>query len=183
MLKKEKNPTSNISSQIDTKESEIKEKAEPTEFKPIYKTEKPNVIVEVKEDNSIKKQEDNNDFYEYAKTIKNVQLLNNLLHLCVEKQDIIDSIDTLTIIENLFDICENDNQIIKVYENIKLFDRMYFYEVRKELNEILYNVFHNTKNKYIKLVSLETARYFKITKIFKNKLNEKELVFYNENMN
>lgn len=131
----------------------------------------------------LKKQEGNNDFYEYAKTIKNVQLLNNLLHLCVEKQDIIDSIDTLTIIENLFDICENDNQIIKVYENIKLFDRMYFYEIRKELNEILYNVFHNTKNKYIKLVSLETARYFKITKIFKNKLNEKELVFYNENMN
>lgn len=73
-----------------------------------------------------------------------------------------------------------ENYVLEIFSILKSFDRMYFYELRKDFNEILYTCFHNTDSEKIKLEVLDCAKYFKNTLLFRNKLDGEDLVFYTE---
>ena len=55
-------------------------------------------------------------------------------------------------------------------------------ENKKELNEILYNCYHITTSNVIKISMMRRAQYFKITRMFRNKMIDEEKDFYNDNV-
>ncbi len=118
---------------------------------------------------------------EYAEYINNINILKNLVNICVNKQESIEASDVLKILQNIFKKNLTDEEILEIYKQLNNFDRMYFYEIRRDFNEMIYNCFHISNSNNVKLALLECARYFKITRLFKNKLSGDELEFYNKN--
>lgn len=113
--------------------------------------------------------------------IYNYDLLRNLLELATIKQSELNATDTLKIFEMCLNNINDSQYVLKIYKLAKNFDRMYFYDIRRDFNEIVYKSFHTAKNNAIKEAALECSRYFKTTRLFKTKLDEKELKFYEEN--
>lgn len=110
----------------------------------------------------------------------NHTLLKNIIDIASYKQKDLDATDVMKIVETAL---ENDNkeEILSIYEVLNKFDRMYFYEIRRDFNEVIYKSFHNSTDKKIKKAALDCTRYFKNTRLFKTKLDKNEEKFYNAN--
>lgn len=107
-------------------------------------------------------------------------LLKNLIELASNKQDSIDPTDVMKLIETA--LKNNDEEYNSdIYNILNKFDRMYFYEIRRDFNEVIYSNFHKSKSIEIKKAALECTRYFKNTRLFKTKLDKEEEKFYEEN--
>lgn len=119
---------------------------------------------------------------ENAKLLEgNYVLLKNIIEVCAEKQTYIASVDTMKILEKAIQNIDDSEYILSVFEVLKKFDRMYFYEKRREFNEIIYACFHNSKNDGVKKESVEITKFFKNTRLFKTKLTADEEKYYEEN--
>ena len=111
----------------------------------------------------------------------NETLLINLIDIASSKQDSINADDVMVLIQTALKN-ENDNKyILSVYEVLNKFDREYFYEKRRNFNEIIYASFHDTKSEKVKKAALDCTRYFKNTRLFVTKLTDKEHKFYKAN--
>ena len=111
----------------------------------------------------------------------NYTLLKNILELCAIKQTYVNSVDTMKIIEKALQNTADSLYILSVFETLNKFDRMYFYEKRREYNEIIYACFHNSVNEEVKKNAIEITRYFKNTRLFLTKLTDEEKKFYEKN--
>lgn len=119
---------------------------------------------------------------ENAKLLEgNYVLLKNIIEVCAEKQTYVASVDTMKILEKAIQNVDDSEYILSVFEVLKKFDRMYFYEKRREFNEIIYACFHNSKNDDVKKEAVEITRFFKNTRLFKTKLTADEEKYYEEN--
>ncbi|MCR5147144.1 MAG: hypothetical protein K6B70_07405, partial [Clostridia bacterium] len=107
-------------------------------------------------------------------------LLKNIIDVASYKQNDLDATDVMKIVETALDN-ENKEEILSIYEVLNKFDRMYFYEIRRDFNEVIYKSFHNATDKKIKKAALDCTRYFKNTRLFKTKLDKNEEKFYNAN--
>ena len=107
-------------------------------------------------------------------------LLKNLLELCVIKQIYLNQTDVLKILEKTLNNREDVEYILSVYSILNKLDKMYFYEIRKDFNELIYENFHMSEDVSIKNAVIECVQHFKNTHLFKTKLTESEAVFYNE---
>jgi len=87
----------------------------------------------------------------------------------------------MVLIEKALTNVDDLEYLYNVYSILRKFDRMYFYENRRDFNDIIYTSFHTAKKNLIKEEALECARYFKTTRLFKTKLTKAEEKFYNEN--
>ncbi|MBR2786016.1 MAG: hypothetical protein IKD76_00685 [Clostridia bacterium] len=123
-----------------------------------------------------------------ASTIENAKLLDgnytllrNLIEICAIKQENVNPADAMKLIEKALSKVEDEKYILEVYELLNKFDRMYFYEIRRAYNEVIYASFHTAKNDKIRKTSLACTRYFKNTRLFLTKLTDKEKAFYNKN--
>ncbi len=114
---------------------------------------------------------------ENIEKILNSTLLKNLIEICVNTQS--SPNDTLKFVSKSLTNIEDSQYILDVFTLLSSFDRMYFYEIRRDFIETLYSCFHNTNNMEVKLASLQCAKYFKITLLFRNKLSKEELDIYN----
>ena len=110
----------------------------------------------------------------------NKTLLKNLIDIASEKQDVLDPTDVMKLIEKALSYSE-DEYILEIYSVLNKFDRMYFYEIRRDFNEVIYASFHAAKNKKVKKAALDCTRFFKNTHLFKTKLDKSEEKFYSEN--
>ena len=127
-------------------------------------------------------QEDIEASIENAKLLEgNYVLLKNIIEICAEKQTYIASVDTMKILEKTIQNIDNSEYILSIFELLKKFDRMYFYEKRREFNEIIYAAFHNSKNEDVKKEAVEITKFFKNTRLFKTKLTADEEKYYEEN--
>ena len=111
----------------------------------------------------------------------NYTLLKNLIEISGIKQTELNPVDVMKVIEKALSNVTETEYLYNVYSMLKKFDRMYFYEIRREFNEVIYKSFHTAKKNLIKEEALECARYFKTTRLFKTKLTPAEEKFYNEN--
>ena len=111
----------------------------------------------------------------------NYVLLKNIVEICAIKQTLIDSVDTMKILEKALQNTSDSAYILSVFEVLYKFDRMYFYEKRREYNEIIYACFHNSENEEVKKNAIEITRYFKNTRLFLTKLTDEEEKFYKKN--
>jgi len=111
----------------------------------------------------------------------NYTLLKNLIEISAIKQTELNPVDVMKVIEKALSNVTETEYLYNVYSMLKKFDRMYFYEIRREFNEVIYKSFHTAKKNLIKEEALECARYFKTTRLFKTKLTPAEEKFYNEN--
>ena len=123
-----------------------------------------------------------------ASSIENAKLLNgnytllkNIIEICAVKQENVNPTDAMKIIEKALENIEDEEYILQIYELLNKFDRMYFYEIRRNFNEVIYASFHTAKNNTIRKISLECTRYFKNTRLFLTKLTKDEKKFYDEN--
>lgn len=114
--------------------------------------------------------------------ISNHVLLNNMIKLCTIKQNDIESTNVLKFIEKALQNIDDVEYITSIDQLLGRFERMYFSEIKKELNEILYNCYHMTTSNAIKISMMRRAQYFKITRMFKNKMIDEEKDFYNDNV-
>ena len=87
----------------------------------------------------------------------------------------------MKILEKAIQNIDDSEYILSVFEVLKKFDRMYFYEKRREFNEIIYACFHNSKNDGVKKEAVEITKFFKNTRLFKTKLTTDEEKYYEEN--
>ena len=140
------------------------------------------IACEEEEENKVDTDDSSDKSIENAKLLKNnYVLLKNILEICTIKQDVLAPVDVMKIVQK---VLENVNQpmfIIEVFSIMKKLDRMYFYEIRRDFNEIIYASFHNAKNDAVREAALNCTRYFKNTRLFKTKLNKEEEKFYSEN--
>lgn len=111
----------------------------------------------------------------------NYILLKNLIEISAKKQDKLNPEDVMKLIEQALLNITDTNYIYSIYVLLKRFDRMYFYEIRRAFNEVIYNSFHTAKKDSIKELALECTRYFKNTRLFITKLTPDEEKFYKEN--
>lgn len=111
----------------------------------------------------------------------NKTVLKNLIDIASGKQDVLDPTDVMKLIEKALSYNDDDAYILEVYSVLNKFDRMYFYEIRRDYNEVIYASFHAAKNKKIKKAALDCTRFFKNTHLFKTKLDKAEEKFYSEN--
>lgn len=114
--------------------------------------------------------------------ISNNVLLNNMIEMCTIKQNAIESTNALRFIEKALQNIDDVEYITSIDQLLGRFERMYFSEIKKELNEILYNCYHMTTSNAIKISMMRRAQYFKITRMFKNKMIDEEKDFYNDNV-
>lgn len=127
-------------------------------------------------------QEDIESALENAKLLdNNYVLLKNLIEICAVKQSDISSVDAMKIIEKALQNTSDSSYILSVFETLNKFDRMYFYEKRREYNEIIYACFHNSENEEVKKTAIEITRFFKNTRLFLTKLTDTEKKFYDKN--
>lgn len=115
-------------------------------------------------------------------TIENTTLLENIIELCANKQKLLDSKTVLNFIAKALQNIDNTDYIMKINNLLDEFDRVYFNEIKSELGEILYNCYHMTTSRTIKVAMIQRARYYKVTRIFKNKMQDEEKEFYNDNV-
>lgn len=138
--------------------------------------------VEDNESNSeIEASQENEAAYENAKFIEgNYTLLKNLLEICSIKQQYLAPEDVMKITEK---VLSNDNSdyLLEAYAMLNKFDRVYFYEIRRDFNDVIYSNFHNTQIEDVKNAAVECTKYFKNTRLFKMKLTEEEIKYYTEN--
>lgn len=85
-------------------------------------------------------------------------------------------------IEKALQNIDDVEYITSIDQLLGKFERMYFSENKKELNEILYNCYHMTTSNVIKISMMRSAQYFKITRMFRNKMIDEEKDFYNDNV-
>lgn len=111
----------------------------------------------------------------------NTTLLKNLVDVASYKQNELDPTDVMKLIETALSASKNKGHILGIYTVLNKFDRMYFYEIRRDFNEVIYNNFHIAENKEVKKAALDCTRYFKNTRLFKTKLDKDEEKFYEEN--
>ena len=136
--------------------------------------------IDYMDSNSNENDEENKDYIEYAKKINNYTMLKNLLIVSVSKQDELDPIDVIKVLQYLLGCATTDVQKKEVYEILYRFDRSYFYENRRDFVELLYNYFHLEKNNTVKYLIIDCIKNFKGTRLFKNKLTKQELNFFNK---
>lgn len=110
-----------------------------------------------------------------------VVLLKNLIDIASYKQEELDPTDVMKLVETALNAADNKDKTLEIYNVLNKFGRDYFYEIRRDYNEVIYNNFHNSENKEIKKAALECTRYFKNTRLFKTKLDKKEEKFYEAN--
>ena len=108
-------------------------------------------------------------------------LLKNLIEVASNRQDVLDPTDVMKLIEKALSNVDDEKYLLDVYSVLNKFDRMYFYEIRRDFNEIIYASFHVAKNKDLKKAALDCTRFFKNTHLFKTKLDKSEEKFYSEN--
>ena len=108
-------------------------------------------------------------------------LLKNLLEISAKKQQELDPKDVMKIVEEALKNTQDFSYILSIYTVLKEFDNMYFYEIRRDFNEIIYQSFHTAKKNAVKDAALECTKYFKNTRLFLTKVNEKEKKYYQEN--
>lgn len=123
-----------------------------------------------------------NQNYNNLDNISNNVLLNNMIELCTIKQNDIKSATVLKFIEKALQNIDDVEYITSIDQLLGKFERMYFSENKKELNEILYNCYHMTTSNVIKISMMRRAQYFKITRMFRNKMIDEEKNFYNDNV-
>ena len=109
-------------------------------------------------------------------------LLKNIIELCTIKQKLITPKCVLDFIEKALQNIDNVEYITNIDQLLGKFDRLYFNEIKQELNEVLYNCYHMTTSNIIKISIMRRAKYYKITRIFKNKMSDEEKDFYNDNV-
>lgn len=133
-------------------------------------------------DDDSQAQEDIESALENAKLLdNNYVLLKNLIEICAVKQSDISYVDAMKIIEKALQNTSDSSYILSVFETLNKFDRMYFYEKRREYNEIIYACFHNSENEEVKKTAIEITRFFKNTRLFLTKLTDTEKKFYDKN--
>ena len=110
----------------------------------------------------------------------NYTLLKNLLEVCSVKQQYLAPEDVMKITEKAL-LNNSSEYLLEVYAMLNKFDRMYFYEIRRDFNDVIYTNFHNTQNEDVKNTAVECTKYFKNTRLFKMKLTEDEVKYYSEN--
>ena len=123
-----------------------------------------------------------NQNYNNLDNISNNVLLNNMIELCTIKQNDIKSATVLKFIEKALQNIDDVEYITSIDQLLGKFERMYFSENKKELKEILYNCYHITTSNVIKISMMRRAQYFKITRMFRNKMIDEEKDFYNDNV-
>ncbi len=124
----------------------------------------------------------NNSNEEVISLENNYKLLKNLLKICVIKQIHLNANDVIKIVEKALVNVKDSKYILSIYNDVlNKFDRMYFYELKRDFNEVIYTNFHTSKSNAVKEAALKCVRYFKITRLFKTKLTKSEEKFYNEN--
>ena len=111
----------------------------------------------------------------------NKTLLKNLVEVASVKQKDIDPTDAMKIVEKALSYKDDENYIMDVYSVLNKFDRMYFYEIRRDFNEVIYGSFHSAKNDKIRKAALDCTRFFKNTRLFITKLTDEENKFYEKN--
>lgn len=109
-------------------------------------------------------------------------LLKNVIELCAIKQKIIKSEIVLKFVEKSLQNIDDVEYITSIEQLLRKFERMYFSENKKELSEILYHCYHMTTSNVIKISMMRSAQYFKITRMFKNRMIDEERDFYNNNV-
>lgn len=114
--------------------------------------------------------------------ISNNTLIKNMIELSTYKQNELESKLVLKLIEKSMQNIDDVEYLISTDQLLGKIDRSYFKENKKELNDILYNCFHMTTSDTIKIIIMKRVPYFKITRMFKNKMEEKEKNFYNDNV-
>ncbi len=120
--------------------------------------------------------------YDNIDVIEDQVLLKNILELCSIKQDFIEPKVVVAFIKKALQNMDDSEYIANVDQILNKFDRLYFNEIKKNLNEILYNCYHTTTSKIVKTIIIRRAKYYKITRIFKNKMEDEEKEFYNNNI-
>ena len=113
--------------------------------------------------------------------IGNYVLLRNVIELCAIKQSEIEAVDTLKLLENALQNTADEDYLLDLYEVLNKFDRMYFYDIRRDFNEIIYKNFHEVNSKKVMKSALDCTRYFKNTRLFRVKLTAEEIKFYEAN--
>ena len=123
-----------------------------------------------------------NQDYNNLDNIQNTVLLNNMIELCTIKQKDVKSITILKFIDKALQNIDDVEYITNINQLLGKFEKTYFNENKKELNEILYNCYHMTTSNVIKISMMRRAQYFKITRMFRNKMTDEEKDFYNDNV-
>ena len=111
----------------------------------------------------------------------NYALVKNLIEISAIKQEKLNPVDVMKLVEIALSNVSDTEYLYSVYAILKKFDRMYFYDIRRDFNEVIYSSFHSAKKNSIKEKALECTRYFKNTRLFKTKLTPAEEKFYNAN--
>lgn len=138
--------------------------------------------VEVEEQETELNQEEIKAALENASLIEgNYTLLRNLIEVCAIKQESISAIDTMKFIEKALQKTNDSAYLLSVLKVLYKFDRMYFYDKRREYNEIIYRCFHISRSIEVKKNVLDITRYFKNTRLFLTKLTPAEEKFYKAN--
>ena len=133
------------------------------------------VDVQIEENQS---EDDIKSAIENAKLLNgNYILLKNIIEICGVKQAYVAPVDTMKIVEKALQNTADSEYILSVFEVLYKFDRMYFYENRREYNEIIYACFHNSASEDVKKKAVEITKYFKNTRLFKTKLTADEVIF------
>lgn len=96
-----------------------------------------------------------NQNYNNLDNISNNVLLNNMIELCTIKQNDIKSATVLKFIEKALQNIDDVEYITSIDQLLGKFERMYFSENKKELNEILYNCYHMTTSNVIKISMIQ----------------------------
>ena len=123
-----------------------------------------------------------NQDYNNLDNIQNTVLLNNMIEVCTIKQKDVKSITILKFIDKALQNIDDVEYITNINQLLGKFEKTYFNENKKELNEILYNCYHMTTSNVIKTSMMRRAQYFKITRMFRNKMTDEEKDFYNDNV-
>ena len=114
--------------------------------------------------------------------ISNNILIKNMIELSSFKQKSLEPIFVLKLIEKAMHNIDDVEYIIGIDQLLGKFERLYFNENEKELNNILYNCFNTTTSDTIRISIMRRIPYFKITRMFKNKMDDEEKNFYNDNV-
>ena len=114
--------------------------------------------------------------------IEDKTLLKNILELCSIKQGSLKPKIVLDFVEKALQNVDDSDYITSIDQILNKFDRLYFNEIKINLNEILYNCYHITTSQIVKLIVIRRVKYFKLTRMFKNKMEDEEKEFYNNNV-
>lgn len=126
--------------------------------------------------------EDNEIEIENGKELENnFVLLKNMIEICAVKQKQIQPVDTLKILEKATKNISNYEYLVSVIELLNKFETTYFYEIRRDFNDVLYSCFHNSRSKNVKKAVIDITKYFNNMRLFKTKLTQSEEKFVNEN--